>query len=239
MVEEARLEDVGSGLAPVSPGWFVVNVGEAAWLRHDAFGGRCVFESSGRVLAERPDLEPQMFEQLGFTLAVLEPGKPTGMYHAESSQEDFLVLAGTCLLIVEEEERELRAWDFVHCPPGTLPHVRRHRRRAVRDLHDRRTSGGRHDRLSRFGDGAGPRRRRRDRDEQPARGVRAVRPLAPRPAGRLVPTALEPRQLRSLPVQARGEARTELRQKVGPLVQGTTAVASPGRRRRSRPRACR
>jgi uncharacterized cupin superfamily protein len=119
MVKEARLEDVGSGLAPVSPGWFVVNVGEAAWLSHDAFGGRCVFESNGRVLAERSGLEPQQFEQLGFTLAVLEPGKPTGMYHAESDQEDFLVLAGTCLLIVEEEERELRAWDFVHCPPGT------------------------------------------------------------------------------------------------------------------------
>ena len=75
---EARLEDVGSGLTPVSPGWFVVNVGEAAWLRNDAFGGRCVFESNGRVLAERPDLEPQQFEQLGYTLAVLEPGKPTG-----------------------------------------------------------------------------------------------------------------------------------------------------------------
>jgi len=86
MVEEARLEEVGSGLAPVSPGWFVVNVGEAAWLRNDDFGGRCVFESSQRVLAERPELGPQMFEQLGFTLAVLEPGKPTGMYHAESSQ---------------------------------------------------------------------------------------------------------------------------------------------------------
>ena len=28
MVEEARLEDVGSGVAPVSPGWFVVSVGE-------------------------------------------------------------------------------------------------------------------------------------------------------------------------------------------------------------------
>jgi uncharacterized cupin superfamily protein len=118
-VEEARLEDVGSGQAPLSPGWFVVNVGEAAWLRHDAFGGRCVFESSGRVLAGRPDEEPQMFDQLGFTLAVLEPGKPTGMYHAESSQEDFLVLAGMCLLLIEEEERELRTWDFVHCPPGT------------------------------------------------------------------------------------------------------------------------
>jgi uncharacterized cupin superfamily protein len=60
-----------------------------------------------------------MFDQLGFTLAVLEPGKPSGMYHAETSQENFLVLAGTCLLVVEEHERELRAWDFVHCPPGT------------------------------------------------------------------------------------------------------------------------
>lgn len=119
MVEEARLEDVGSGRAPVSPGWFVVNVGEAAWLRNDAFGGRCVFESSRRVLAERPDAEPQMFADTGFTLAVLEPGKPTGMFHAESAQEDFLVLAGTCLLIVEDEERPLRAWDFVHCPAGT------------------------------------------------------------------------------------------------------------------------
>jgi uncharacterized cupin superfamily protein len=116
---EARLEDVGSGLAPTSPGWFVVNVADAAWLRHDAFGGRCHFESTGRVLAERPDLDPQEFEQVGYTLAVLEPGKPTGMYHAESSQEDFLVLRGECLLLIEEKERTLRAWDFVHCPPGT------------------------------------------------------------------------------------------------------------------------
>jgi len=120
MIEEAQLEDVGSGLTPVSPGWFVVNVTEAAWLRHDAFGGRCVFESNGRVLAERPDADPQMFAETGFTLAVLEPGKPSGMYHAESSQEDFLVLAGECLLLVEEQERLLRAWDFVHCPAGTL-----------------------------------------------------------------------------------------------------------------------
>ena len=118
-VEEAKLEDVGAGLAPTSPGWFVVNVGEAAWVRNDAFGGRCVFESTPRVLVDRPDLQPQFFSQTGFTLAVLEPGKPTGMYHAESSQEDFLVLAGTCMLIVEEQERPLRAWDFVHCPPGT------------------------------------------------------------------------------------------------------------------------
>jgi uncharacterized cupin superfamily protein len=119
MVDEARLEEVGSGLAPVSPGWFVVNAGEAAWVRNDAFGGRCVFESTPRVLADRPDVDPQSFDETGFTLAVLEPGKPTGMYHAESGQEDFFVLAGTCLLLIEEQERALRAWDFVHCPPGT------------------------------------------------------------------------------------------------------------------------
>jgi quercetin dioxygenase-like cupin family protein len=118
-INEAQLDDVGSGLAPVSPGWFVVNAAEAAWVRNDSFGGRCVFESSERVLMDRPDLDPQWFMQTGFTLAVLEPGKPSGMYHAESSQEDFLVLAGTCLLLIEEEERPLRAWDFVHCPPGT------------------------------------------------------------------------------------------------------------------------
>jgi uncharacterized cupin superfamily protein len=41
------------------------------------------------------------------------------MYHAESAQEDFLVVAGECLLLVEEEERPLKAWDFVHCPGGT------------------------------------------------------------------------------------------------------------------------
>ncbi|HEX6763460.1 MAG TPA: cupin domain-containing protein, partial [Gaiellaceae bacterium] len=71
------------------------------------------------VLAERPDAEPQQFADVGFTLAVLEAGKPTGMYHAESAQEDFLVLAGECLLVIEEQERQLRTWDFVHCPAGT------------------------------------------------------------------------------------------------------------------------
>ena len=70
MVDEARLEEVGSGLAPTSPGWFVVNAAEAAWVRSEAFGGRCVFESSPRVLAERPDASPQMFAAAGFTLAV-------------------------------------------------------------------------------------------------------------------------------------------------------------------------
>ena len=119
MTDEARLEDVGSGLAPVTAGWFVVNVAEAAWLTNEAFGARCVFEADPRVLRERPDLEPQRFTELGITLAVLDPGKPSGMYHAEPSQEDFLVLAGECLLLANGEERALRRWDFAHCPPGT------------------------------------------------------------------------------------------------------------------------
>ena len=42
-----------------------------------------------------------------------------GMYHRENAQEGFLVVAGACLLIVEEQERQLKAWDFFHCPGGT------------------------------------------------------------------------------------------------------------------------
>jgi len=41
------------------------------------------------------------------------------MYHWETDQEDFLVLSGEALAIVEGEERPLRQWDIVHCPPGT------------------------------------------------------------------------------------------------------------------------
>ena len=119
MAEEARLEDVGTGLAPVTPGWFVVNAGDAAWVRNPALASRCVFESNDRVLQQRPDVQAQRFDEVGLTLSVLEPGKPSGLYHAESAQEDFLVLAGECLLVIEEQERPLRAWDFVHCPAGT------------------------------------------------------------------------------------------------------------------------
>ena len=110
---------MGSGLARASEGWFVVSVRDAAWLTNEAFGGRCIFESDRRVLRGRPDLDVQRFPDLGVTLAVLTPGRPSGLYHAETNQEDFLVLMGECLLVVEGEERPLRPWDFVHCPPGT------------------------------------------------------------------------------------------------------------------------
>jgi uncharacterized cupin superfamily protein len=118
-VDEAHLATTDSGLAPATDGWFVVNVRDAAWLVNEAFGARCVFEADVPVVRNRPELQPHRFTDLGLTLAVLEPGRPSGLYHAESNQEDFLVLAGECLLLVEGRERSLRAWDFVHCPPGT------------------------------------------------------------------------------------------------------------------------
>ncbi len=118
MVEEARLERVGSGLTPVTPGWFVLNARDGVWLNNDATEACCIFESDDFVLHGRPDLSEYVKPGAGFALRVLQPGRPAGMYHAESVQEDFLVLMGECLLIIEDQERRLRAWDFVHCPPG-------------------------------------------------------------------------------------------------------------------------
>ena len=48
MVSEARLEELDSGAVPVTHGWFVINVRDAAWLTNDAFGLRCVFEGDKR-----------------------------------------------------------------------------------------------------------------------------------------------------------------------------------------------
>lgn len=118
MIEQARLAMVESGLAPVSPGWFVVNAREAAWTNSDATHGVCIFESDDFVLRGRHDLTEYVKPGAGFALRVIQPGRAIG-YHAESVQEDFLVVMGECILIVEEQERHLRAWDFVHCPPGT------------------------------------------------------------------------------------------------------------------------
>jgi uncharacterized cupin superfamily protein len=116
---EARLKRLDNGLAPVEEGWFVVNVRDAAWIENEAFGAACIFESDPRVLRSRPDLEPRRFPDLGVNLRVIQPGQSVGLYHAESAQEDFLVLAGECIAVIEEEERRLRTWDLVHCPAGT------------------------------------------------------------------------------------------------------------------------
>jgi uncharacterized cupin superfamily protein len=106
-VPEAPLRETEYGLVADVDGWFVVNATEARWRESEAFGIWCDFEG------KRP------FRQLGINISILKRGQSLGYYHREAAQEDFLVLSGTCLLIVEDEERALEAWDFVHCPPGT------------------------------------------------------------------------------------------------------------------------
>jgi uncharacterized cupin superfamily protein len=59
------------------------------------------------------------FRELGNNIGVLQPGEPACLYHEEGAQEDFLVLAGECVLLVNGEERPLKAWDFVHSPAAT------------------------------------------------------------------------------------------------------------------------
>jgi uncharacterized cupin superfamily protein len=88
-------------------GWFVLNVADARWTGRPGGGPYADFEPRG---AE--------FERYGINICVLEPGQANGKYHRENQQEDFLVLHGECLLLVEGEERPLRQWDFVHCAPG-------------------------------------------------------------------------------------------------------------------------
>jgi uncharacterized cupin superfamily protein len=80
---------------------------EAQWIHNEKFGAGVTFEGSSR------------FPQCGVNIQVMWPGQPNGYYHAEEGQEDFLVLSGECLLLIEGEERRLKAWDFVHCPPWT------------------------------------------------------------------------------------------------------------------------
>ena len=113
MVPEAKLDETGAGLVPASKGWFVMNAHDARWIRRDGRGHNLPFTGWTEHEAET------YFPQLGIALVVLSPGEPIGMYHWEADQEDFLVLAGEALLLVEGQERPLRQWDFVHCPPET------------------------------------------------------------------------------------------------------------------------
>jgi uncharacterized cupin superfamily protein len=107
----ARLAKTKAGLVPEERGWFVVNATEARWKDTGPFGLYCAFEG------KRP------FLQLGINISVLQPGQSLGRYHVEPGhEEDFLVLDGECMLIVDEQEHRLGRWDFFHCPPG-VPHM--------------------------------------------------------------------------------------------------------------------
>src|SRR6185437_16092674 len=92
------MENREGGLKPSGEGWFVVNARDAEWGHNEKFGAGVIFEGT------------PCFRQFGINIQVIWPGQPNGYYHAEKDQED---------LLIEGEERRLRAWDFVHCPADT------------------------------------------------------------------------------------------------------------------------
>jgi uncharacterized cupin superfamily protein len=107
VVAEAELQQTEHGLVATGEGWFVVNARDARWYHVEARSAFCDLEGD------------QDFSQLGMNVQVLLPGEPMAMYHWEVDQEDFLVVSGEAVLVVEGEERTLRAWDFFHCPTLT------------------------------------------------------------------------------------------------------------------------
>ena len=109
-VPEAPLERTEHGLVPTGPGWYVLNAREARWYSR----------ADRRMVCDLEGDAP--FDQLGVNLFVLAPGQPMSMYHWEADQEDFLVLSGEALLLVDGQERPLRQWDFVHTPRN-VPHT--------------------------------------------------------------------------------------------------------------------
>jgi len=111
VVPEAELVPTPNGLVPKGQGWFILNARDTHWRQRDGRGVFCEFEGAGFEGATD-------FEQLGINLTILQPGQPMSMYHWEADQEDFLILDGEALAIVEGEERPLRRWDLLHCPAG-------------------------------------------------------------------------------------------------------------------------
>ena len=105
-VPESELKQTDAGLIPQGEGWFVLNARDVSWIQSEERGQDTDFEGG------------QEWAQLGLRIQVLAPGQ-RGVYHGERGQEDFLVVSGECVLVIEGEERRLKAWDFVHCPPWT------------------------------------------------------------------------------------------------------------------------
>lgn len=107
-MRKAELTRTDEGLVPADEGWYIANLADVRWATAEGGGIWCTFDP--------PDTRSPV---LGIGVHILRPGESPGYYHAESNQEDFLVLAGECIAIVEGEEHRLGPWDVLHCPPGT------------------------------------------------------------------------------------------------------------------------
>jgi hypothetical protein len=111
VVPEASFEQTEAGAVPATPGWFVLNARDARWGYTPGMGHGLPLTGIDEDEAET------LFPMLGMAIRVMNPGEPSTTYHWETEQEDFLVLAGEAILLIEGEERPVRQWDFVHCPP--------------------------------------------------------------------------------------------------------------------------
>jgi uncharacterized cupin superfamily protein len=89
----------------------VMNLADAPALSHSRRATIIDFESDDAPWAD-----------LGVNVQIMQPGQPNCRYHSEPVQEDFLVIAGECIVILDGKERPLKQWDFVHCPAG-VEHV--------------------------------------------------------------------------------------------------------------------
>jgi uncharacterized cupin superfamily protein len=110
---------------------FIINLADAPALSHPHRATIIDFEKAAHerrrrhgtrgvanAAADHDQLGPEIFPDTGVNVQILQPGQPNGRYHSEPVQEDFLVLHGECVAIVQDEERRLRQWDFLHCPAG-------------------------------------------------------------------------------------------------------------------------
>lgn len=111
MVAEAAFEQTDTGRVPTTAGWFVLNARDARWVEKPGQGHSLALTGLDEHEAET------LFPMLGMAIRVMKPGEPSTTYHWETEQEDFLVLSGQAVLIIESQERPVRQWDFVHCPP--------------------------------------------------------------------------------------------------------------------------
>ncbi|HEX5191818.1 MAG TPA: cupin domain-containing protein [Solirubrobacteraceae bacterium] len=111
MTPEATLEQTDHGMVPTTSGWFVLNAQDARWGHTPGMGYGLALTGVDEQEAET------LFGMLGMAIRVMNPGEPSTTYHWETEQEDFLVVFGEAILIIEGQERTLRQWDFVHCPP--------------------------------------------------------------------------------------------------------------------------
>ncbi|MEJ7788031.1 MAG: hypothetical protein WKF96_24795 [Solirubrobacteraceae bacterium] len=118
MASEADLEQTEAGLVPTGSGWFVMNARDARWFDKPGQGHSLSFTGDDEYEGET------FFPMLGMAIRVVNPGEPTGTYHWETEQEDFLVLSGQAPLIVEGQERVLDELE-IHLVPVLLGQERR------------------------------------------------------------------------------------------------------------------